>query len=622
MINVTKMTFSKGAALAALLFLSCAFSPHLYSQTSDLSELAKSREWMRLLHTQETFLGFESEVDGENFFLARDGKNNPLSELKALQKALETTDNIDDKHALCRFPARSKWLASKVGRPLKQSDFKECKEYVDFLGRMDVKAVSLVFSSYYLESPASAFGHTLLRFHRKGGDARSDSRLLDMGINYAAQVTTENALLYSIFGLTGVFKGQYAAVPYFYKVREYSDFESRDLWNYDLNLNEEQIQRMLDHLWEVGNSFSYYYYFSENCSYNLLGLLEVANFELELLKELPSAYTIPGHTVQAVYNSPGLVSRYYPDPSLRRTFDAHFQRLSVNERQMLLDSYQSRSLAALEEIGPERKGLFLDALAYYVDFLHSKEVLLGEGEIVDWKRTILVARSETDGVNRIPVSVEDDKAPHKGHGPQRAALGYNFERGETRLAYRAAYHDFMDPGVGNPEFATIEFVDFEAGIDEKGSRIHKLDLVEIMTLNPWTEYKKPMSLRAKVGFENNRVYCEDCLAANAEGGLGLSFEIPNAMFFAFANGRYLGSKSFSAPDLMEVIPELGLRARLAPNLYALISYGFHQSLSGDKNYFSLEGQLRYHFGVESSLGLEFESVDDEESALAKYYWYF
>src|SRR5690606_41368354 len=56
---------------------------------------------------------------------------------------------------------------------------------------------------------------------------------------------TDNPLLYSLRGLLGGFPGRYQLVPYFLKVQEYNNAESRDLWTYELDFSPEQIRSLL-----------------------------------------------------------------------------------------------------------------------------------------------------------------------------------------------------------------------------------------------------------------------------------------------------------------------------------------------------------------------------------------
>ena len=103
---------------------------------------------------------------------------------------------------------------------------------------ISAEAVTLVYATAYLNSPASMYGHTFLRLSRATGDGNP---LLDYVMNFAADVDTENGLLYALKGVTGGFAGRFYVMPYYVKVQEYSNMESRDLWEYELTLSRAQV---------------------------------------------------------------------------------------------------------------------------------------------------------------------------------------------------------------------------------------------------------------------------------------------------------------------------------------------------------------------------------------------
>jgi len=73
--------------------------------------------------------------------------------------------------------------------------------------------------------------------------------------------------------------------PYYSKVNEYLFGESRDLWEYALDLEPSQVEWLVEHLWElvVNGSFDYFY-LDENCSFHLLSLLEIAQPQWHLTR--------------------------------------------------------------------------------------------------------------------------------------------------------------------------------------------------------------------------------------------------------------------------------------------------------------------------------------------------
>ena len=111
-------------------------------------------------------------VDGAEFFLSPHGKHSPQQELEATLREFTRSahemrfQKEPDTHALCRFPARQKWLAQELGVPQDFGTGIQCPQLNWFLETLQPQRATLVFASYYLESPASLFGHTFLRIDR------------------------------------------------------------------------------------------------------------------------------------------------------------------------------------------------------------------------------------------------------------------------------------------------------------------------------------------------------------------------------------------------------------------------------------------------------------------------
>ena len=265
------------------------------------SSLAIDRTWQVLLHYRSNLLssGVTSEVDGTEFFLAENGKNNPQAELDATLKSYFSPDKIGKEKltAQCAFPARYLWLDSRLNFNPKLMPVQRCNSLELWREGVDPGSVSLIFASYFLNNPASMFGHTLLRFNRKENENTS---LLDFAINYAAVSEAEdNPFAYAWKGLTGGYEGRFSITPYYDMVKQYNDIDNRDLWEYRLNLSPAQVDMMLLHFWEIAKTNFDYFFFRENCSYHLLSMLEVADPELHLRDNF-WAWTLPTETIKQV----------------------------------------------------------------------------------------------------------------------------------------------------------------------------------------------------------------------------------------------------------------------------------------------------------------------------------
>jgi len=258
-----------------LLFVTALFSGDLEKAALKAVEegVYEERYWSLLLH----FDGEKSEIEDPAFFISPNGRFSKKDELLATLETLYNETRFDDNSTACRFPARKRWLEERLG--LKGLPQVECREYEEILERVDPVSATLVFPSAHINSPASMFGHTFLRIN-----SSYNSRLLSYAVNYAADAdpSKENGVIFAIKGLFGGYYGRYSLLPYYDKLKEYRDTENRDIWEYDLDLDRNETLRMFEHIWEVKDVRSSYYFFTDNCSYEMLWLIEAARPNLHL----------------------------------------------------------------------------------------------------------------------------------------------------------------------------------------------------------------------------------------------------------------------------------------------------------------------------------------------------
>lgn len=497
--------------------------------------LHESPKWHKLLHYKKNLLGgFESQTDGKKFFLSSEGKTNPKKELLENIKAFESTTTPGDDDAICKFPLRYKWLNKELGYPWK-ADLSGCHKYLSFFSKLAAKRASIIFSSYYLTNPNSAFGHTLLRLSRF--DDRNETEMLDYGINYAASAKETNPFLYAVKGLFGGFTGEFAAVPYYYKVREYSDFEFRDIWSYDLKLTMPEVLEMVDHIWELGQTHFDYFYFHENCSYHLLSVIDVARPDLNLTDEY-SLYAIPADTVRLL-RMKGLIEK----GKKRESTYSRLIRLSrdLNEKELKsarkIAENSKDALLIIKEYDEKRGAAVLDSSMEAFDYFNSEKILKDDEPTLLLKSYILKARA----INPV---VSDDRifkgetleldSPALSHSPTRLSLSekYDSQWGKsTRFEFRAALHDLLDPPHGSMKEAQIEMGKFIFEIKDQSFRDPKLLFSELSVLNiknfpEQNFWSSPFSWEIDVGGKQ-LLYrqCFDCPAFYLNGSVGNSIQL-------------------------------------------------------------------------------------------------
>ncbi len=268
-----------------------------------LHELSKTRYWHVLLHWKNG----HSEIDDPSFFLTKGEAFSPLHELNATIRAIQN----EDENISCRYPARIFWLMQVLPELFTQKHF-ICRDLEKRIAKVDIHNVALVFPTAYMNSPASMFGHTFLRL-----DKDPNLPLVSEAVNYAARTAEENGLRYLYNGLFGGYRGYYSMLPYYKKIKEYAAMEQRDMWEYELDLNATEIRRLLYHLYELKGIYGDYYFFTKNCSYNLLWLLESAKIDTHLPDDFRFK-VIPVDTIRSIQKR-ALILKVRFRPSKRRS---------------------------------------------------------------------------------------------------------------------------------------------------------------------------------------------------------------------------------------------------------------------------------------------------------------
>lgn len=591
-------------------------------------ELASSPAWRKLLHYRPDPLGgtYRSEADGTAFFLSPDGKYDPEAELEATIRAFLAAPTATDEkslnaHPACRFPARLFTLVRDLKLDLARVPVKSCPGFEKLLSEMRPAAVSVIFTSYYLNNPASAFGHTFLRIDKAGTFAIGKRReLLDYGIDFSADVTTSNSLLYAVMGLTGMFEGTFKRVPYYYKVREYNDVESRDLWEYTLEFSPEQLLMLVGHIWEVGQTHFDYYYLGENCSYHILGLIEAVRPDLDLIDRVTSP-VIPAATVQALFDVKGLVRSSKYRPSLRTQFASRIESLSRREQGLIEQLAYEPDTALPADLSDERKIAVLDAAVDLVDIQFAKELLFDrEGEGSRRKQRLLERRAQILKPSpELTVVAADNKAPERGHAPRRIGASFGRDARDNLFVgtdFRLALHDLGDPSDGFLDLSQIEFLPVRLRLGNVGSRfrvrVDEAAVVRVVSLSSLERFDKHVSFQISAGLKGvDDRYCRTCTAGHmlVGGGVAKAFlHDAIGLWFLTDTQIYVGPafrEGSPVPVRAGVGPSVGLRLRLHPRLVALgRGYFYYQPYQDPEREWRADASLRWAFVRNLALSAE------------------
>ena len=471
-----------------------------YLNLAEQKQLDKNITWQRLLYAENRS---DSEVSYNGYFLAADGSQNIKNELNADIQALFLTAE-PNQSIRCKFPARSQWLMQQLNIQASQLPDVACPEFEQWFEQIKPDKVTLIYATDFMGNPSSMFGHTLLRLDPKD---QQQLNLVSYAVNYAATVKGEDNWSYAWKGLTGQYPGEYSLMPYYRKVKEYGDFESRDLWEYQLNLSPEETQFLVKHIWEMQKVSFPYYFVSDNCAYRLLGLLDLVRPQSHLKQKFSYA-AIPIDTIKAI-DQDNLITATVYRPALEtqllsqaqqhgRSLARQAHTVALAEPQQmpdLLKTYTEIDRAKILEMAYD--DLYLQFVARQVSQEFAQPRF----------RQLLGLRSQLEVAKQRREPKPPRVNPVEGHSARNWSLDSGTVQGDSfvQIGHRQAYHDLRDPQGGFRIGTQLLFLDGAAQWREHELKLEHLDLFTVNSYNPITPFKTPLTWGFNLAWQQEAV---------------------------------------------------------------------------------------------------------------------
>jgi len=528
--------------------------------------------------------------DDPGFFLAPNGKTDPEAELAATLTKFFSDELVgrSKQPAQCAFIARYHWLKEKLQFDEHRLPAQPCERFWRWFNEFNAEAISVIFPTGFMNNPSSMFGHTFLRIDAKGQTPQT--RILAYTINYAAQLPPDTGPEYAIKGIFGGYPGYFSTIPYYLKVQEYRDIENRDIWEYRLDLTEQQVRRLLMHTWELGNAYFDYFFFGENCAYHILSLIEAAEPSIHLLDRFPF-YTIPVDTVRLLSDS-GLVGEVVSRPSRSTLVRRKREAMNDEERvwlNRLIGDPQALKTDRFRSFPADQQAFILETASDYLLMRGSMGV---EGEPFREKnRSILAARSQLKvAPTEIPIEPYV-KRPDLGHGTSRIGLGAGWrnDRAFEEINVRAAYQDLLDPDFGYTPNAQIEVMSFAIRHyhDQSQARLERFSPVNMISLSPMDSLFQAPSWKLNLGM-NTIAYrgCQLCTNGYLNGGIGGAVEsqlIGRQVFYAMAEVEANASKAYEESHRIGGGGTVGMLADITDRWKLLASGTYLRYALGEKS---------------------------------------
>ncbi|EPQ6028490.1 DUF4105 domain-containing protein [Acinetobacter baumannii] len=491
------------ASLAVNIAYSAETNPSIqnYWSIAEQKKLDQDITWQRLMYANKNQ---KSEVTYAGYFLSENGKNNLKEELKADISALFIPTQ-DNQSIRCKFPARSQWLIQQLGIQENELPQVKCSEFENWIGQIKPYKATLIYATDFMGNPSSMFGHTLLRLDPKD---QQQLNLVSYAVNYAATVAGNDNWSYAWKGLTGQYPGEYSLMPYYRKVKEYGDFESRDLWEYELNLSPEETRFLVSHIWEMQHVSFPYYFVSDNCAYRLLGLVDLVKPESHLQEKFNYA-SIPMETIKAMQQQ-GLTKAPVYRPALETQLLAqahqHGASLAKVAHQLAMKPIKESS-ETLKSFSPSDQAKILE-MAYddlYLQFIGRK---VEESFAQPQLRQLLALRSQIDLDKQRQEPKRPSTEPTQGHNARNVSLKLGEVQGDKfiEIGHRQAYHDLIDPQGGYRAGTQLLFLNGNAQWRDDHLKLEHLDLLEVNSYNPIQPFKTPLTWGFNLGWRQEAVH--------------------------------------------------------------------------------------------------------------------
>lgn len=471
-----------------------------YLDLAQQKQLDQNITWQRLMYADQKQ---NSEVSYTGYFYAKDGKTNLNSELQADIKAL-FQQAADNQSIRCKFPARSHWLMQQLQIDPQQLPKVNCVEFDEWINQIKPHKATLIYATDFMGNPSSMFGHTLLRLDPKD---QKQLNLVSYAVNYAATVKGEDNWSYAWKGLTGQYPGEYSLMPYYRKVKEYGDFESRDLWEYELNLTPEETRFLVEHIWEMQHVSFPYYFVSDNCAYRLLGLIDLVRPNLNLKQQFNYA-AIPIETLKVV-DQQHLVKEVVYRPALETQLLAQAKQhgtalakvahkvafTEVEQTQPILKNYSQSEQAKILEMAYD--DLYLQFISRKVDTDFAQPQL----------RQLLAERSQIQVDKQRQEPTRPQKQPVEGHHARNISVNVGEVQGQSfvELGHRQAYHDLIDPQAGYRTGTQLLFLDGSVQYRDDKLKVEHLDFLSVNSYNPVQPFKSPLSWGFNLGWKQEAI---------------------------------------------------------------------------------------------------------------------
>jgi hypothetical protein len=570
---------------------------------------SSSSVWLGLLHYNNKE---SSEIMSSDFFIHDQGSVIPSSEMSATVNAF-----FNSPKKQCRFPARKIFIEKELEINFPHVN---CEKFNAYKNGLEAKSISLVYASGYLGNPASMYGHLLLKINKE-----NQHDLLDNTFSYGARVPdSDNKLEYILKGIFGGYQGFYSNQKYHHQTLTYNESELRDLWEYRLNVSDESIDFIIAHLWEMQEVGMTYYFFRENCAYQLAQLIGMdTNLNLNRLKK---PWVMPYDIIKNGKKT-GLIEKTFYHESRQEALYNKYDQLIADEKIIVHDIIENGDTKRLDYLSEKSAKRVIETLYDYYSYISNKN----DGLTPNQKK-IRQSLIHKRFILKSGASKWQDRAPTSPEGAtpstllQLAVFNNNKLGSGQEIRFRASYYDWLNINSARIPFSSLESGDirFRYYNQEKSWRLEQLSLFDIKSLNA-SETGLPedneYAWRLAMGYGSVENSCQSCMTGYLEGFWGESKRITTNSAAYVALGANVQEYSESN-SWFSLGPEVGWIWNPSSTWASSLTLAHHRFIDDiDTHIHHIKFDARYSINQSWDVRSAYSFDGDSEYSLKlSYYW--
>lgn len=582
-----------------------------------VAQVAKDSYWQLLLHYQDG----QSIARSDEFFIVKNGYVDPVAELKADIVAFYNQDvSLGDDHAICRFPARLKWLQKK-GLVSQKLPKVKCRKFEEYLGKVAADEMDIVFASENPNSLISMMGHVFLKFSGK-----KDGVVVEHSLGYFAKfydVFPVKPIVFSLFPGT---EGIYAVEPYRKRLESYTDKERRGVWEYKLQLSKKQIERLLLHVWELKNIDVRYRFAGHNCGSALIYLLAIADQDIIDKYEF-RAIDAPIDIVKKL-NNIGIITRVEMAPSDIHKLKMIEGNFTANGARLVKDLAQNAYFdVKLQDLSLQEKSNMVFAAQAFLD---SKFV---DGEISQDKyqknKNKLQYLAEKLPTVNLKYDIKDPLLKQQSARVYLGLVDQNQQGDVIRFGFYPVYNDLLSDNSQFFNEIELSLMNLEGRYFAEDDKIlvENIDLIKMKNIVPSGNLSGGLSGSFKINFERQNISNDSGrMFFNSDIKVGYGKNLFFKRFFVYGLAG-IGYSRFGSQNVAYSNPEVGIVAQLGK--VGKLNFNYEKFFAGGdykyKDIYSLSQSFFVTERLTMELNYRIANTENEgrvkEFAINSYYYF-